>query len=580
MSYINKNFIDDLISRSDIVSFIDQQIPLKKAGKNYSACCPFHDEKSPSFTVSDSKQFYHCFGCGAHGNIVSFAMEHLRLEFPDAILEVSSFLGVDVQYDSTSQKRDGPSVDYYEVNRFAGRSFYSNLSQESEGSAIRKYLHGRGLTDEVIMKFGLGFAKDGWDHLQKSKFLQSTKEDHLVTLSLLSKKNNKCFDFFRNRLMFPIRDRRGRFLAFGGRVLDDTKPKYINSSETPVFKKGSELYGVYEMSCELKVIPFVMVVEGYMDVVSLSQNGFHNSVAPLGTSMTSEQIIALFRMTDKVLLCFDGDDAGRSAAKRAMVNSLPYLTDTKSISFLFMPQGEDPDTLIKHIGLDAFIEFIGKNEMVLSDYIFALCKLNKNMGTREGSSSFGIEVISFLRQMGESMFKQGIVEDLSRAVNVSIDGITKSLYGKSQLKLPVYNIPNSSFKITPPRTVIYAMLNFPEQYKQVELEEDFWDSLDFEGKGALLEVHNTIFAITTSVSTGNIIESLKGSKYYSAYVKILVSPIVVCESTALEVIYDCLMKITDETINKRLAALIDKSKHEVLLDCEREEMGMIIRRDR
>jgi len=577
MSYINKNFIDDLISRSDIVAFIDQLVPLKKAGKNYSACCPFHDEKSPSFTVSESKQFYHCFGCGAHGNIVSFAMEHLRQEFPDAILEVASFSGVDVQYDSVSRKREGPSVDYYEVNKLAGRSFYSNLSQQGEGSPIRKYLHDRGLTDDIIKKFGLGFAKDGWGELQKSKFMQPAKEEHLVTLSLLSKKNNKCFDFFRNRLMFPIRDRRGRFLAFGGRVLDDSKPKYINSSETPVFKKGSELYGVYEMSRDLKDIPFVMVVEGYMDVVSLSQNGFYNSVAPLGTSMTSEQVIALFRITDKVLLCFDGDNAGRAAAKRAMENSLPYLTDTKSISFLFMPQGEDPDTLIKKVGLEAFVEFIGKNEMVLSDYIFKLCMIGKNMGSREGASSFGIEVIGFLQKMGESMFKQGIAEDLSKIVKISIDAITKSLYGNIKFKLPDSKRVSSSFKITPPRTVIYAMLSFPEQYRDAELANDFWESLVFEGKEALLEVHNAIYGITASVSTGNLIESLKESKYYSAYAKILVSPIVVKESTALEVIYDCLEKITDETISSRLDELICKSKEQELSSFEREEMGMIIR---
>lgn len=305
---IPRDFINELIARTDIVDLIDHKVPLKKAGKNYSACCPFHSEKSPSFTVSRDKQFYHCFGCGAHGNAIDFIMEYDRLEFLDAIEELASQLGLEVPRENNPNRRrdEGLSRDLYQLMEEANRFYQSQLRQHQDKQKVLDYLAFRGLSDQVVERFGIGFAPDGWDGLLSRYRSQQESQDKLLTAGMIiSNDNGKRYDRFRDRLMFPIRDRRGRVIAFGGRVLGDGTPKYLNSPETPIFHKGNELYGLYELKQAHREPRQVLIVEGYMDVVALAQFGVDYAVASLGTSTTAEQFQLLLRSAKEVVCCYD-----------------------------------------------------------------------------------------------------------------------------------------------------------------------------------------------------------------------------------------------------------------------------------
>ena len=334
---IPQSFIDDLLDRADIVDVVGSRMDLRKSGKNHSACCPFHDEKTPSFTVSAEKQFYYCFGCGAGGNAIGFVMDFDRIDFPEAVERLARHLGLEVpreaaRDDGMSQKRKTLQDILQKVDRY----YRDQLRQHPQAKSAIEYLKNRGLSGEIARDFGMGYAPPGWDNL----LLALGKDD--TALALLKEggmlvdreEENKLYDRFRHRIMFPIRDVRGRTIGFGGRVLDDSKPKYLNSPETPLFHKGRELYGLYEANQKLRDIPNLVVVEGYMDVVALAQHNIHNAVATLGTAATPEHLDKLFRYTAEVVFCFDGDNAGRKAARRALETTLPAMLDGQLALFL------------------------------------------------------------------------------------------------------------------------------------------------------------------------------------------------------------------------------------------------------
>jgi len=360
---IPQQFIDDLLNRVDIVEIIDSRVPLKKKGKEYSACCPFHNEKTPSFTVSQNKQFYHCFGCKANGSAIGFLMEYEHLSFPDAIEELARSQGIDVPYEG-GQRPDPEAkkaqTDLYDLMQEADQFYQKQLRQHALSEQAVNYLKERGLSGEVAKIFGIGFAPDGWDNLLKALGTTPEHEKALVTAGMLIQKDNgKCYDRFRDRIMFPIRDRRGRCIAFGGRILPKEQPndkdaKYLNSPETPLFHKGRELYGLYEARQALRDIPRLMVVEGYMDVVALAQFEVRYAVATLGTATTPDHLQRLFQLTSEVVFCFDGDRAGKEAAWRALQTCLPEMRDGRETRFMFLPDGEDPDSYIRKIGKEAF----------------------------------------------------------------------------------------------------------------------------------------------------------------------------------------------------------------------------------
>lgn len=372
---IPQSFIDDLLNRTDIVEVVSSRIQLKKAGKNYTACCPFHKEKTPSFSVSPDKQFYYCFGCGAGGNALGFVMDHDGLDFPQAVEDLAKRAGMDVPREDGGRGRtprqptDSP---LYPLLTAAADYYRQALKSHPTRKSAVNYLKGRGLTGEIARDFGLGFAPPGWDNLHKHLAGDKLQQKAMIDAGLLieNAENGRIYDRFRDRVMFPIRDSRGRVIAFGGRVLGDDKPKYLNSPETPVFHKGQELYGLYEARKSNRDLDEVMVVEGYMDVIALAQQGLRNAVATLGTATSEEHLKRLFRLVPSVLFCFDGDGAGRKAAWRALEATLPNLKDGRRARFLFLPDGEDPDTLVRSEGTDAFRARINQHAQPLADYFF------------------------------------------------------------------------------------------------------------------------------------------------------------------------------------------------------------------
>ena len=358
MALIPQQFIQELLARVDIVDLIDSRLPLKKAGSNYKACCPFHGEKTPSFSVSQDKQFYHCFGCGAHGNAIGFIMEYDRLEFPDAVEELASSLGMEVPRDENAPNRPKVDVSLYDLMEKIAK-FYQRQLTTPQGKPAIEYLKKRGLSGEIAKQFGIGFVPNEWRNLEKIfPKLKSDKklQQQLVDCGMLIKKDNSSYDRFRDRIMFPIKDKRGRVIAFGGRIIDQGEPKYLNSPETPIFHKSNELYGLYEARQANRKLKRLLIVEGYMDVVALAQFGFTNAVATLGTATTESHLQQLFRATRELVLCFDGDRAGRDAALRALEHGLSQLRDGREIKLMFLPDGEDPDSMVRKVGQEAFTQ--------------------------------------------------------------------------------------------------------------------------------------------------------------------------------------------------------------------------------
>jgi DNA primase len=378
---IPKNFIQDLLNRLDIVDVVERYVPLKKAGANYVACCPFHNEKSPSFTVSQTKQFYHCFGCGAHGTAIGFVMEHAGLGYVDAIEELARSVGLEVPHERQAAGETYQKVapDLYEVMQTATRYYREQLKLSQR--AI-DYLKQRGLSGEIAAKFGIGYAPAGWQNLAAvfPNYQDATLNE---TGLVITSDEAKRYDRFRDRIMFPIINVRGQVIGFGGRVLDKGEPKYLNSPETPLFEKGRELYGLFQAQKAIRAGQQVLVVEGYMDVVALAQHGVEYAVATLGTATTPYHVQKLLRLTEHIVFCFDGDKAGQKAAWRALENALPYLQDGKRISFLFLPVEHDPDSFIREFGRDVFEQRV-REAMPLSSYLLREVSAELDLRTQEG----------------------------------------------------------------------------------------------------------------------------------------------------------------------------------------------------
>ena len=386
---IPRDFIDDLLSRTDVVEVVDSRVKLKKAGKNYQACCPFHNEKSPSFTVSQDKQFYHCFGCGAHGNAISFIMEFDRLEFVEAIEDLARYHGLEVPREkgsrpAMSEEKKQQLQDDYTLMEQVTRFFQHQLRQNGNSKKAIDYLKNRGLSGDIVKQWEIGYAPDGWSALLDTFGKSPQQIKQLIDLRLVNKNDQgRTYDFFRDRIMFPIRDKRGRVVGFGGRVLEDGGPKYLNSPETRIFHKGNELFGFYSARQQNRQLDTVVVVEGYMDVVALSQFDINIATAALGTATTLEHIQMLVRATSHIVCCYDGDRAGREAAWRALENALPALKDGVRLSFLFLPDGEDPDTMVRQVGKDTFLGMLNE-AMPLSRFFFENLLKSHNVGTPEG----------------------------------------------------------------------------------------------------------------------------------------------------------------------------------------------------
>jgi DNA primase len=379
---IPRDFIDTLLARVDIVDVIDRRVPLKKAGQNYQACCPFHSEKTPSFTVSPTKQFYHCFGCGAHGTAISFLMEYEHMSFRDAVAALAQDAGLPVPESAQEQDRPKPPPALWEALEQAAHFYRQQLKQSPR--AI-DYLKGRGLTGKIAARYGIGYAPDG---SPLKLVFADYQNEALAAAGLVIDGEHSRYDRFRDRIMFPIRNIKGQIIGFGGRVLGEGEPKYLNSPETPLFHKGSEIYGLFEARGAIKTVGRVIVVEGYMDVVALAQHGVDFAVATLGTATTPIHARTLMRHSDRLIYCFDGDNAGRKAAWRALENTLESLQDGKEVSFLFLPEGEDPDSFIRTHGREAFMHLLDAETVPLSAFLVRELARDRKLETQEGRAAF------------------------------------------------------------------------------------------------------------------------------------------------------------------------------------------------
>jgi len=411
---IPRDFIDTLLTRVDIVDVIDRRVPLKKAGQNYQACCPFHSEKTPSFTVSPTKQFYHCFGCGAHGTALGFLMEYEHMSFPDAVGALAQDVGLPVP-ESGEPERPKPPPALWDALEQAAQFYKQQLKQTPR--AI-DYLKKRGLTGAIAARYGIGYAPDGSP--LKQVFSDYTA-DALAASGLVIDGDRGRYDRFRDRIMFPIRNIKGQIIGFGGRVLDQGEPKYLNSPETPLFHKGSELYGLFEARTAIKAAGRAIVVEGYMDVVALAQHGVEFAVAALGTATTPIHARTLLRHTDRLIFAFDGDNAGRKAAWRALENSLEALQDGKEVSFLFLPEGEDPDSYIRTNGQAAFLKLLDTDTVPLSAFLVRELARDRKLDSQEGRAALIKDAKPLLEKIAAPLLSGLIQRQIADMANLQAD---------------------------------------------------------------------------------------------------------------------------------------------------------------
>ena len=432
---IPQNFIDDLISRLDIVDVVSARTRLKKAGKNYSACCPFHNEKTPSFTVSPDKQFYYCFGCGATGSAVKFVMEFDGLDFPDAVEKLAGDLNIEVPREGTHQQNREPQYrELHALTQKAADFFEQQLRTSKDKDKAINYLKDRGLSGKAAKFFSIGYAPPGWDNLQntlapgeKNDSTNNKTIKQLISCGMtIEKEDGRTYDRFRDRVMFPIRNVKGQVIAFGGRVLGDEKPKYLNSPETPIFHKGQELYGLYEARKIRQKLTRMVIVEGYMDVVALAEFGIHYAVATLGTATSEHHIRRLFKVVPEIIFCFDGDKAGRTAALRAMETVIPALQDGLQARFLFLPDGEDPDTIVRKEGKEVFEKRLD-NSKHLPEFLFEKIKEQVDFDTLDGKARFGQLAAPLISRLPTGMLKELMQQQLAQETGIKQEILAKLL---------------------------------------------------------------------------------------------------------------------------------------------------------
>ncbi len=549
---IPKSFIQDLLNRLDIVDVIERYVPLKKAGANFVACCPFHNEKSPSFTVSQSKQFYHCFGCGAHGTAIGFVMEHGGLGFVDAVEELARGAGVTVPRvaPAPGQVQHKVAPDLYEVMQSATRYYRDQLKQSPR--AI-DYLKQRGLSGEIAARFGIGYAPDGWQNLQG--LVPDYQGPSLLETGLVIENDEgKRYDRFRDRIMFPIVNARGQVIGFGGRVLDVGEPKYLNSPETALFEKGHELYGLFQAQKAIRASRQVLVVEGYMDVVALAQHGVEYAVATLGTATTPYHVQKLLRLTDKVVFCFDGDAAGQRAAWRALENALPQLVDGKHVAFLFLPPEHDPDSFVREQGTAAFEQLL-QEALPLSGYLLRELSAQVNLRTQEGRTALLQRAQPLL-----TVIAAPATALLLRKEVAALAGITQTeleaLYSIKPIGAPPRRAPPKAMRneLSGLRALLRCLLARPELVRDLPAgwRAEAPAGSDAAAATALVEwLRTEDFA----VSTAAIIQQFQGTQHEAALVRAEVDILQWGEEFVVAEFNDMLAKLCEQQRKQQLQEL-------------------------
>ncbi|BEO30086.1 MAG: DNA primase [Serratia marcescens] len=567
---IPRVFINDLLARTDIVDLIDARVKLKKQGKNYHACCPFHHEKTPSFTVNGEKQFYHCFGCGAHGNAVDFLMNYDRLEFVETIEELATMHGLEVPYEAgtgpTQIERHQRQSLYQLMEQLS--AFYQQSLQQSSGAPARSYLQQRGLSDDVIRHFAIGFAPAGWDNALKRFGRDADSRRALNDAGMLvTNDQGRSYDRFRERVMFPIRDKRGRVIAFGGRVLGDGMPKYLNSPETEVFHKGRQLYGLYEAQQNHSTLQRLLVVEGYMDVVALAQFGIDYAVASLGTSTTAEHIQLLFRATDNVVCCYDGDRAGREAAWRALETALPYLNDGRQLRFMFLPDGEDPDTLVRKEGKEAFEQRM-EQAQPLSTFLFESLLPQVDLSSPDGRAKLSTLALPLITQVPGETLRLYLRQELGNKLGLLDDSQLDKLMPKQAENANPYQAPQ--LKRTTMRILIGLLVQNPQLATLIPSLEGL-EQTKQAGLPLFIELVQTCLA-QPGLTTGQLLELYRDNKFSQQLETLATWNHMIVEDMVEQTFLDTLASLYDSVLEQRLETLIAQARTRGLSPEEREEV--------
>ncbi|MBT8101532.1 MAG: DNA primase [Gammaproteobacteria bacterium] len=573
---IPQDFIDDLIARADIVEVVGRRVQLKKAGREFKACCPFHDEKTPSFTVSPGKGFYHCFGCGAHGTAIGFLMEFDHMSFVEAIESLASSMGVEVP----RSESDKPARRYDELF-----SLMDTVARHWQGAmkdtpAAVDYLKKRGIDGATAKRFGIGYAPDGWSNvLDRFGKSEEATERLLATGLIIRKDNGQHYDRFRDRIMFPIRDGRGRTIGFGGRTLGDGEPKYLNSPETVLFHKGRELYGLFEARQALRQIEQLVVVEGYMDVVALARHGIDFSVATLGTATTSEHLNQLFRLTDNVCFAFDGDRAGKAAAWRALENALPLIREGRQLRFVFLPQGHDPDTFVNEQGADGFVTALD-NGVALSEFLIQELASQVDMQTVDGRARLAELARPLVNKIPAGVYRELLMASLADAVGLTAPKLEKMIAGRAEhggstgshfaSSPKKRRLPSGAGKPSVVRHAITLLLNHPQA--GVSLDVDKLAGVNRPGTDLLRALIETLIA-EPNITTAGLLERWRHDDQGRHLGKLAAAALPLEEDfdPAAE-LAECLDQLAAAGRKERIDFLIEKQRLGGLTDDEKSEL--------
>jgi len=566
---IPREFIDELLARLDVVEVIDRRVPLKKAGKDFKACCPFHNEKTPSFTVSRPKQFYHCFGCGVSGTAITFLMEFEHLSFPEAVEELAGEAGLEVPDTGPARSGDNPTLPLLEILGETSRYYKDQLRSHSDASTTIAYLKQRGLTGEIAARFDLGYAPTGWDNLSSTAGNEE-KLDLMVKAGLISKRESGGhYDRFRARVIFPIHDSKGRVIAFGGRLLDEGEPKYLNSPETPVFHKGSELYNLHRARSAIAQQQVSIVVEGYMDVLALAQHGIDHCVATLGTATTATHLQRLFRLAPSIVFCFDGDRAGRDAAGRALEIALPSLESGRQVSFLFLSDGEDPDSVVRDQGADMFRALI-ESATPLPDLLFDTL-LNQTDPTRmDGKARLATLARPLISRVPEGPLRELMQQRLSDLTGIAPGGLGGS--PATPATVPHKRSSARSKRLSPMATAISVLVQRPQLAAGLDLPAAVVDTHDDPGVQLLTKVHG-LARENPQLTTASLIERFRGNEQQPTLEK-LASRNHLVDDDGLEIfLAETFATLASQSIDDRIAELLHLASERELSEIEKHRLG-------
>jgi len=574
-SRIPKDFIDQLLARVDIVEVIDQRLPLKKSGRDFKARCPFHDERTPSFTVSPNKQFYHCFGCSASGTAITFLIEFSHLNFREAVEELATSVGLDVPNNEYPTQQNHETSQLLQIVNDANNWFKAQLRHHVTAAGAIAYLKQRGITGEIAAHFEIGFAPDGWSNLTETIANQQDQIPLFVKAGLLANRDNGgYYDRFRSRIIFPIHDSRGRIVAFGGRILGDGAPKYLNSPETPIFHKSAELYNLHRARSAIAEQGYSLVVEGYTDVVSLAQRGIENSVATLGTATTLNHLKRLFRLASHVVFCFDGDRAGREAGWKALEAILSEMVSGRQASFLFLPEGEDPDSLIQKCGADSFRERI-KTATPLPDFLFDTLLKNTSLDRIDGRARLAEIARPLLGQIPDGPFRELMQNQLEKLSGVRRQPKKpKTIHRKS-------NTGNSDHRLSPIATAVSLLIQNPSLASDVALPTQITlknEKTDI-GISLLTQIHN-IANEHPDISSPALVERFRDEESFRSLQKLAIQNHLLDETNLISFYRETINTLEKQAVNAAINVLLSRSREEKLDDNGKAQLsGLYARRE-